>query len=460
MTEPKGAVVARQYPDVFAARTPGRPAVILAETGETLTYAELEASSNQIAHLLRARGLKRGDHVAVMIENELAFFPVVWACQRAGIYYTPINTRLTANEAGYIARDCGARALIVSANRAEQADDLRKETADTVVLHASVSGDLDGYERLETLAAAQPKTRLADESEGAPMFYSSGTTGQPKGVVHPMPERATGEPDPLVGLFSGLYGFDADTVYLCPAPLYHAAGLWYATAMHRIGATSVVMGKFTPEGFLRAIARYGVTHTQVVPTMFSRMLKLSDDERQAHDLTSLKVAIHAAAPCPIPTKEDMIAWWGPIIYEYYSATEGNGYTYITSPEWLERKGSVGKAVMGDIHIVGEDGEECPVGEEGAVPDFPVQPRRCARSAQRLLRKLLKQQGFAPKRITTDKLKSYAVAIREERLSAAHDQGIRANNRAENSHQPVRRRERKQQRFKSPGSAQRDRKSVV
>ncbi len=356
----------RAFPNAFAREFPDRPAVIVAPGGDALTYGELNARSNQIARVLRARGLKDGDHVAFMIENAPMFFLAAWACQRAGLYYSPINTRLTAAEAGYIVRDCDAKAVILSAAFADRAAALITETPDISALRACVHGELDGYERLETLAEAEPVAPIPDEREGQPMLYSSGTTGRPKGIIRPLPDRDVGAPDLLLELLKGLYKFNHDTVYLCPAPLYHAAALWYTLAMQRLGATTIIMPKFEPEAFLAAIADCKVTHTQLVPTMFSRLLKLPEEKRNAHDLSSLEVAIHAAAPCPVQVKEQMIEWWGPIIYEYYAATEGVGYTFVTAQEWLARKGTVGKPVFGEIHIVGEDGAELPAGEEGVV----------------------------------------------------------------------------------------------
>lgn len=356
----------RAFPDAFAREYPDRPAVIVAPGGDVLTYGELNTRSNQIARVLRARGLKDGDHVAFMVENTPIFVLLAWACQRAGLYYTPINTRLTAAEAGYIVRDCDAKAVILSATLGDRAEALRAQTPDITALRACVLGPLDGYERLETLAEAEPADPIPDEREGQPMLYSSGTTGRPKGIIRPLPDRAVGEPDNLLVLLKGLYGFNHDTVYLCPAPLYHAAAIWYVLAMQRLGATAVIMPKFDPEAFLAAIEDNKVTHTQLVPTMFSRLLKLPEEKRLSYDVSSLQVGIHAAAPCPVQVKEQMIEWWGPIIYEYYAATEGVGYTFVTSQEWLARKGTVGKPVFGEIHIVGEGGEELPAGEEGVV----------------------------------------------------------------------------------------------
>lgn len=357
MSDSTGAAQMRLFPDRFAAECPDRAAVIMAASGEILTYRELDEISNRVANLFRMRAMERGDHVALLMPNSALFFCVTWACQRSGLYFTPINTRFTAKESAYIIRDCGAKALIVSADFRQKGEELARETFPELILLLSVHGDIPNFDPLESMIEKLPAVPADDQSEGSAMIYSSGTTGRPKGVKRPLPDRSPGQPDLFLQKLSQLYGWSEETVYLCPAPTYHGAGLWYTMAMHRIGATAVVMEKFTPEGFLGAVENYEVTDTQVVPTMFVRLLKLPEWQRRAYDLSSLKTVIHAAAPCPVDVKERMIEWLGPIIYEYYAATEANGYTFITSREWLEHKGSVGRPIIGDVHIVGPDGEE-------------------------------------------------------------------------------------------------------
>ncbi|MFN7173198.1 MAG: acyl-CoA synthetase [Thermaurantiacus tibetensis] len=349
------------HPFHHAAATPEKPAVIMAGTGKSLTYAELEARSNQAAQLFRACGLKRGDTVAYMLLNCIDFLPLCWAAQRSGLVFTCISTKLTADEAGYIVSDSGAKLLVVSAELEGVARALPE-----VPHRFARGGEIPGFASLEDSLAAQPATRIADESSGRDMLYSSGTTGRPKGITGPLPEGPIDQPNALLMLVSHLYGFGPETVYLSPAPLYHAAPLRYCMAVHQFGGTVIVMEKFDPEFYLALIERHRVTHSQVVPTMFVRMLKLPEEVRTRYDLSSLKAIVHAAAPCPIEVKEKMIDWLGPRIFEYYSATEGAGFTAIGPEEWLRKKGSVGKALLGEIRIVDEEGNLLPPGREGRI----------------------------------------------------------------------------------------------
>ena len=360
------------HPGHHATTMPEKIAYRMAGSGITVIYAELEARANACAHLFRSLGLRRGDCIAIIMENHFRYFEIAWAALRSGLYYTAISTRLTPAEAAYIVNDCGARVLISSKHMAGLAAAVAAE-APKLVAKLMVDGTIDGFEAYEASVAGQPTDMIADPSEGADMLYSSGTTGRPKGVKVPLPEEPYGTPGKLFMLNAALYSPDAETVYLSPAPLYHAAPLRFSLTMMRFGATVVVMEHFEPETYLALIEKYRVTHTQVVPTMFVRLLKLDPAIRAKYDVSSLKCAIHAAAPCPIPVKEQMIEWWGPVIHEYYAGTEGNGFCAITSAEWLAHKGSVGRAMMGVPHIVGEDGEELPPYEPGTIyfSDGPV-----------------------------------------------------------------------------------------
>lgn len=352
------------YPGIHALLQPDKPAAIDGSTGESLTYLELDQRSNQLAHLLRQAGLGRGDHVAVFLENRLAYFEVVWACFRSGLYLTPINYHLPAGEAAYIVGDCDATALIASADL-EQTVELGR-LSPLCGLRLSVGGAVEGFVDYEQAIAGQPDTKLADESTGAMMLYSSGTTGRPKGIKRPLPDQPAERGSPNTGGMARMFGFDADTVYLSPAPLYHAAPLGFSSGAIMAGGTVVFMERFEPEETLALIERYHVTHGQFVPTMFIRMLKLDPEARARYDLSRLQLAIHAAAPCPIEVKRQMIAWWGPVLEEYYSSTEGAGMARIGSAEWLEHPGSVGRSVGAPFHICDEDGREMPPGEPGLI----------------------------------------------------------------------------------------------
>jgi long-chain acyl-CoA synthetase len=353
------------YPGTHAREIPDVPAFVMAGSGEAITYRELDERSNRLAHLLRDAGLRRGDHIALLMENNPRFFEVCWAAERSGLYYTAISSRLTPAEAAYIIDDCGARAFITSAAKRDVAEAVVPDTP-KVELRLIFDGTADGYEPYEDRVAGYPTTPVDEESTGIDMLYSSGTTGRPKGVQVRLPETPVDTPSAVTALGQLLYGFEQGMVYLSPAPLYHSAPLRFTMAVQRIGGTVIVMEHFDPVEFLRLIERHRVTHTQVVPTMFVRLLKLPEEERRRYDVSSLKVCIHAAAPCPIPVKEQMIEWWGPKIHEYYAGTEGNGFCAIDSQQWLEHRGSVGKPLIGELHIVGEDGEELPRGEAGTI----------------------------------------------------------------------------------------------
>ena len=357
---------------IHAEKSPGKPATVMAGSGETVSFGDLDARSNQLAHLLRSRGVDAGGHLAVLLDNHPRYHEVCWAAQRAGLYFTPINWHLGPDEAGYILRDCGARALVTSAHFGGLMDRLGTDL-DGVATRLAVDGDLPGFEAYERVLAGQPTGPIADESEGAYMFYSSGTTGRPKGIKRPLASAPFGTMGALEMLLQTLYGFDEQTRYLCPAPLYHAAPLGWTMVTQRLGGTIVVMEKFDPEEALRLIEAQRITHAQFVPTHFVRMLKLPEEVRSRYDLSSLRTAVHAAAPCPADVKQRMLSWWGPVLYEYYAGSEGNGFCAIGPEEWLAHPGSVGKSLRGPVHILGEDGEERPTGEVGQIWFEGAQP---------------------------------------------------------------------------------------
>ncbi|HEX4248390.1 MAG TPA: acyl-CoA synthetase [Pseudonocardia sp.] len=354
------------YPRTHALKTPDKVAALLADTGEAISYAELDERSTRLAHALRDAGLRPGDVLGLLSNNDLRCFEVYWAAMRSGLYITAVNHHLAPEEVAYIVNDSGARALVVAAAKGELAEAIVPLTSG-VALRLAFGGPVAGHgDYASTLAAASPEP-LAEEPSGATMLYSSGTTGRPKGIRPPLPERQVHEPGELVTQLAGsVFGLGSDTVYLSPAPLYHAAPLRWCGAVQGLGGTVVLTERFDPVGTLAAIAEHRVTAGQFVPTMFVRMLKLDDEVRAGYDVSSLRLAIHAAAPCPVEVKRKMIDWWGPVLVEYYAGTEGHGMTMINSAQWLEKPGSVGKAVVGVLRICADDGTEVPVGEVGTV----------------------------------------------------------------------------------------------
>ena len=353
------------HPTAHAGAMPDKVVYVMAATGETVTYAQLDERANRGAHLMRSLGLARGDALAVMMDNSARYLEVMWAAERCGLYCTCLSAQLNAAEALYIVRDAGCRAVIVSAGTAVTAAALLPDIAG--LARFACDGPVDGYASYEVARDAMPATPLADPRPGGIMLYSSGTTGRPKGVKHPLSDEPFGtSASPLVGLGKALYGFTADMIYLSPAPLYHAAPLRWSMAVMQLGGTVVIMDHFDAEGALAAIERYRVTHAQWVPTHFVRLLKLSDAVRERYDTSSLVAVWHAAAPCPVPIKRAMIDWWGPIVGEYYAGTEGNGFCAISAAEWLARPGSVGRNLTAITRICDEDGEELPSGSEGLV----------------------------------------------------------------------------------------------
>jgi long-chain acyl-CoA synthetase len=353
------------HPFLHARTNPDKPAFIMAGSGETVTYRQLDERSNQGAQLFRSIGLKPGDGIAFFIENHPRYYELLWAAQRSGLRFTCISSKLTVDEVAYILDDCGAKAFVASAELLPIA---APAAAMSACKQLYVLGDAVGdFQSFEAARAKQPTTPIADEVAGTAMLYSSGTTGRPKGVKRAgVVDPDIAAPNTLATLGTALYGWTADTVYLSPAPLYHAAPLGWSMAVQSIGGTVVMMEHFDAEASLRAIEQFKVTSAQWVPTHFIRMLKLPEDVRSKYDLSSLIAVFHAAAPCPVPVKEAMIAWWGPIINEYYAGTEGNGFCVINSAEWLEHKGSVGKGLGAEVMICNDEGEPLPPRTEGMV----------------------------------------------------------------------------------------------
>lgn len=351
------------HPNHHAETRPDHLAIIMGD-GTTVTYSELAESINRFGHLFRAHDLRVGDHIAIMMENRAEFLQVCWAAQSSGLHYTPINSHLRTAEVQYILEDCEAKALL-SSDAIDVATELDLAGLDLCLMAGSPAA---GFDSLSEALAGQPSTSIADPAEGAEMLYSGGTTGRPKGVLKPMSAGPLGDPQSLsvqTAQGIGMYGIGTDTVYMSPAPLYHAAPIVYSMAVHRLGGTVVIMEKFDPQLALDLIERHRVDMAQLVPTMFSRMLRLPAEAREAADVSSLKMAIHSAAPCPIDVKKQMIEWWGPILLEYYSGTEGVGFAVIGSEEWLAHPGSVGRP-MSPVHILDDDGKEVPTGVPGTI----------------------------------------------------------------------------------------------
>jgi fatty-acyl-CoA synthase len=337
----------------------------MGESGEIVTYRQLDERSNQGAQLFRSLGLRSGDHIALMMENNARFIEIIWAAQRAGLLFTPISTHLPKDDAAYVLGNCGARLFIGSLPQAEIAEQVLCEPS-AVEHFYIVGGSRPGFRPWEEALADQPDIPVADQSNGVPMLYSSGTTGRPKGVFVPPANTNVDTPAALVPFLAAAFEFNESSIYLSPAPLFHAGPLHYSMMTTYQGGTVILMEKFEAENALRLIERYRVTHSQWVPIMFIRMLQLPAALRESYDLRSMQLAVHASAPCPIPVKELMIDWWGEILVEYYSASEGIGVTMIGSEDWLNHKGSVGKSSVGELHILGDDDEELPRREVGRV----------------------------------------------------------------------------------------------
>ena len=344
---------------------PHTTAFVMCDSDEAVSFAQLDARANQVAQVLRANSVQAGDHVAILMENNRRFIEACFGFDRAGVYYTTISTRLTAHEVAYIVRDCSAKLLVISTSLDLMALELQSLLPATVACF-SVGHAINGMASWESTVDRASEQMIADPAQGLDMLYSSGTTGRPKGVKWPMTPAAAGQRTMLVNLLEPLFGYDSNCRYLSPAPMYHAAPLRHVMTVIKLGGTAVIMSSFDAKRALELIERYQISHSQWVPTMFVRLLKLPEADRLSFDLSTLQVAVHAAAPCPIDVKEQMLAWWGPILREYYAGTENNGFCTITSEEWLSHKGSVGRASQGILHICDENGHELPNGKTGLV----------------------------------------------------------------------------------------------
>jgi long-chain acyl-CoA synthetase len=355
------------YPGRQAAKRPSQPAFVMAQTGETVTYAELEARSNRLAHLFRSRGLKRLDHYAIFMENNARYIESCSAGARAGLYYTCVNSFLKPDELAYILNNSESKILITSAARRDVALAALKSCPKIeLCLLVDAAGDGHNEHNLDAATAFLPSTPIADESLGVAMLYSSGTTGQPKGILRPLPQQPPSQLLPLYAFLDKLWQYRDGMIYLSPAPLYHSAPQAAVSLAIDRGGTVIIMETFEPEQYLQLVQTWKVTHSQLVPTMFSRLLKLPEEVRRRYDVSSLEIAIHGAAPCPVQVKELMIDWWGPIIGEYYGATEAIGFSWCDSAEWLAHRGTVGKVLLGELHVLDDERRPCPTGTPGTL----------------------------------------------------------------------------------------------
>lgn len=353
------------YPGIHAVTNPDKPALIMGRSGEVVTYRQLDERSNQLAQLWDSIGLRAGDHVAVFMENHPRYFEIVWAALRSGLYLTAVNSYLTPEEVGYILADSGARSVVTSQRKA---DVLRSALIDApaVELALALDGGGGGLASYEDALEGHPCTPLDQEPAGDLMLYSSGTTGRPKGIQRPLSGGSIADGQLLGVMLSAVFGLTTDSVYLSPAPIYHSAPLGFSLGVQSLGGTVVMLEKFDAIDALEAIEKYQVTSSQWVPTMFTRMLKLPEADRLRFDVSTMQVAIHAAAPCPVPVKKAMMEWWGNVLWEYYAGTEGNGFCLASPDEWLARPGTVGRPLIGELHIVDDEGRELPPGQAGTV----------------------------------------------------------------------------------------------
>ena len=351
--------------DHWARVTPDAPALIMAGSGEATSYRELDRRSNQAAHLFRSLGLHAGDHCAFMVENSPLFFVLCWGALRSGLIYTPLSTYLAAEDAAYVVSDCDAKMLVTTAKYRDLADAILQRSPQ--LHHRFMAGGVtEGFAALEEALEAMPGTPIADQQIGADMNYSSGTTGRPKGVERKLPDLPFGVPQAADERLAARFKFSSASRFLVPNPLYHSAPMRHSLLVHTLGGCVVPMERFDAEAVLRSVDAYRITHALFVPTMFVRLLRLPEAVRRSYSTASLQLATHVAAPCPIPVKEAMINWWGPIITELYGNTEECGFASITTAEWREHKGSIGKPTIGRVHVLDDLGEELAAGAPGLI----------------------------------------------------------------------------------------------
>ena len=339
---------------------------VMSDGSATLTEAELETQSIQFANLLLTAGLKKGNRVAVLMENNLHWFVALMGIRRAGMMAVPVNWHLKSSEVRFILENSDSKAILSGDGQLPLASEAIEGNSN-IVLRMTTGAAAHGFSSFSDEVAKQSDKPRLPEMDGGVMLYSGGTSGRPKGIIRTRSDVPFKTPTSVEALLTRLYGLAGDTIYLCPAPLYHAAPIGWTVATILAGGCVVVMRSFDPSDALRALEKWSVTHVQFVPTHMVRLLKLDEEVRASADLSSLRVVVHAAAPCPPTVKRQTIEWLGPIVYEYYSGSEGCGFTAIDSEDWLAHPGSVGRSERGPIHIIDPDtGEELPVGSIGLV----------------------------------------------------------------------------------------------
>lgn len=337
----------------------------MAGSGEVVTFAQLESRSGQVARLLQSNGLVPGDVVGLCMDTNSHWHEIALGIQRVGLMFVPISTKLLADEIAYILKDSGAKVVFASPSLGDVAKTLRESALDVIQWYA-VDGAIPGFQDYRAVRDLQSAAPFSGPAPGTYLIYSSGTTGRPKGIRTIMEVTANQAEHPLMRILGEMFRMDENTLYLSPAPIYHSAPLTWTLRVLRAGGTCLLVEKFDAEAVLKIIEKYKVTHAQFVPTMFVRFLKLPAEVRRRYDMSSMRHAIHAAAPCPVEVKEQMISWWGPIISEFYGATEGLGMTALNSEDWLNHKGSVGRPIFGKLHILDDEGIELPSGQSGAI----------------------------------------------------------------------------------------------
>ena len=354
------------HPWVHAARHPDKLAIVMIDSDARCTYRELAESSNRYARALRRMGLIRGDTVAILLENRPEYLALCWAAKNTGLYYVCVSAHLTAGEAAYIVGNSGSRLLIGSQSTREVVAGIR-DALGTACSYTLLDVSTPAEPGLETLSREMPSEMLEDPWRGASMLYSSGTTGRPKGIRVPLVEVTPDVAPIRHAMLVAAFDFTEATVFVNPGPLYHAGPLRFAMTVHRAGGTVVLNRKFDVLKVLGAMQSMRVTHGLFVPTMFVRMLRLSDEVRRSFAFPSLRCAVHAAAPCPVVIKQQMLDWWGPVIFELYGGSEGSGTTVISARDWLTHKGSVGLPLAGcEVHIVDDAGEEVAANVQGRI----------------------------------------------------------------------------------------------